>query len=202
MIRFQRPDAPDCLKANANTWGNHWVAKRIANPKAPWNWRDKNCSGEIREVLDRAHDGHCAFCDGFGAKSEIEHFYSKTGSPQLAYEWTNLFPACHDCNFEKLDKQPTATILRPDGATFSFKDYFYVLADGRIEINCLALSEEECNRANDLLDLYNLNRRELCESRQDQIDNPTRSPKRFRFLPRPEPIGASSSLEGGTTGTP
>lgn len=201
MIRFQRPDAPDCLKANANTWRDDWVAKRIANPTALWNWRDKNCSDEIREVLDSAHDGHCAFCDDFGAKSEIEHFFSKTGSPQLAYEWTNLFPACHDCNFEKGAKQPRAFALRPDNATFLFTDYFYVLADGCIEINP-ALSEDKGIRATELRDLYRLNRRELCESRRDQIDHPSRSPKRFRFLPRSETLGAPSSLEAGTIETP
>ena len=73
--------------------------------------------------LSTAHAEHCAFCDDFGGKSEIEHFYSKTKQPELAYSWTNLFPACHDCNADKGARSPSLDALRPDQEGFEFKDY-------------------------------------------------------------------------------
>jgi uncharacterized protein (TIGR02646 family) len=193
-MRFNRPTtAPDCLQTEAASWRDAWVSRRSEDSKAKWKWPDDACAQEIRKALNKAHDGHCAFCDDFGAKSEIEHFYSKTGSPDLAFEWTNLFPACHDCNAEKLARQPTGSTLKPDDATFEFTDYFYVTSNGRLEINPAA-SEDQRRSASALIDIYKLNRTELCESRQDQIEHPTRSPKRFRFLPRPEPFAGTQSF--------
>jgi uncharacterized protein (TIGR02646 family) len=191
LIGFKRPDPPQCLQTNADKWRDSWVAKRLVNTAARWRWPDDNCAVKIRDSLSTSHDGHCAFCDDFGAKSEIEHFYSKTGRPTLAFEWTNLFPACHDCNFDKGTQPPTDSILRPDNAAFTFTDFYYVTSQGRIEINPAATKTEQAN-ATELREIYKLNRPELCESRRDQLDHPSKSPKRFRFLPRPEPTGAES----------
>lgn len=49
----------------------------------------------------------CAYCESFEPDPEVEHFRPKgrvqdvpdhTGYFWLCYEWTNLLPACHDCN--------------------------------------------------------------------------------------------------------
>ena len=32
---------------------------------------------------------------------EIEHYVAKTVTPELAFEWTNLLPACRLCNNAK-----------------------------------------------------------------------------------------------------
>jgi hypothetical protein len=57
------------------------------------------------QALEVLYHGKCAYCETRGV-IEIEHYRPKKGPRQkghhgyywLCYEWTNLVPACHDCN--------------------------------------------------------------------------------------------------------
>lgn len=59
--------------------------------------------------LKNLYHNKCAYCETYVSEPEIEHYRPKkqiNGVPRakhkgyywLAYEWTNLLPACHDCN--------------------------------------------------------------------------------------------------------
>ena len=64
---------------------------------------------EVYQKLKNLYHNKCAYCETFEPEPEIEHYRPKKqingvarsehkGYYWLAYEWTNLLPACHDCN--------------------------------------------------------------------------------------------------------
>jgi len=63
---------------------------------------------EIRYKLRLLFHNKCAYCERIEYKPDVEHYRPKkkvTGSQRnnhgyfwLCYEWTNLLPACRDCN--------------------------------------------------------------------------------------------------------
>ncbi len=63
----------------------------------------------IRNKLKNLYHSKCAYCERKDYEFEIEHYRPKksvegevhTGYFWLSYEWSNLLPACHDCNKRK-----------------------------------------------------------------------------------------------------
>lgn len=86
------------------------VRKKLLKESAPY-WKGKyEINGAkkyaVIEALERLYHGKCAYCEKF-CEMEIEHYRPKGGVKEdethsgyfwLAFEWTNLLPACHDCN--------------------------------------------------------------------------------------------------------
>jgi uncharacterized protein (TIGR02646 family) len=60
---------------------------------------------EVRSTLDAMFQGKCCYCEKIIA-NDVEHHYPKTLYPQPMFDWTNLLPACKDCNHGKLDADP------------------------------------------------------------------------------------------------
>jgi uncharacterized protein (TIGR02646 family) len=62
--------------------------------------------------------GKCAYCESrtdVTGYLGIEHFAPKSSVHiDLAFEWTNLFPACHRCNVSKGEEDLGAMLIRPD----------------------------------------------------------------------------------------
>lgn len=74
---------------------------------------------EVRDVLKEIFYHKCAYCENIEHKPEIEHYRPKKevkeapnhpGYYWLCYEWSNLLPACHNCNTE-LGKRSQFPIL-------------------------------------------------------------------------------------------
>jgi len=61
---------------------------------------------DVRASLDNEYNNKCAYCETIDYKMEIEHYRPKSKYKYLSYEWTNLMPACHNCNHSKLNKFP------------------------------------------------------------------------------------------------
>ena len=65
-------------------------------------------ASDVLEKLKNLYHNKCAYCETLEPEFEIEHYRPKKrvsedlanhkGYYWLAYEWTNLLPACHDCN--------------------------------------------------------------------------------------------------------
>lgn len=66
---------------------------------------------DVREKLGNLYHNKCAYCETKDPDFEVEHYRPKKqihsddlsgqehpGYYWLSYEWTNLLPACHDCN--------------------------------------------------------------------------------------------------------
>jgi uncharacterized protein (TIGR02646 family) len=54
-------------------------------------------SKEVINELNKYYLGKCAYCES-DCIAEVEHYRPKNHYFWLYYEWTNLLPACHDCN--------------------------------------------------------------------------------------------------------
>ncbi|MFT7035372.1 MAG: hypothetical protein ACJA2S_003896 [Cyclobacteriaceae bacterium] len=60
----------------------------------------------VKKALSRLYHDKCAYCETKDQEFEIEHYRPKRGVEGikhsgyywLCYEWSNLLPACHDCN--------------------------------------------------------------------------------------------------------
>lgn len=61
----------------------------------------------VRTRLKAIYHNKCAYCETYEPEPEVEHYRPKkrvngvpgyAGYYWLCYEWTNLLPACHDCN--------------------------------------------------------------------------------------------------------
>ena len=66
-------------------------------------------AADVKAALAELYHNKCAYCESYDNEFEVEHYRPKkgiTGIPRkehpgyywLCYEWTNLLPACHDCN--------------------------------------------------------------------------------------------------------
>ncbi len=81
----------------------------LSNPKHKGQINPKFYGAEdIRKKLKHLYHNKCAYCETRETEPEIEHYRPKkrvsedlknhNGYYWLAYEWSNLLPACHNCN--------------------------------------------------------------------------------------------------------
>jgi uncharacterized protein (TIGR02646 family) len=67
------------------------------------------CASDVYIMLKYLYNNKCAYCESYESEPQIEHYRPKkqvTGIQRivhegyywLSYEWSNLLPACHDCN--------------------------------------------------------------------------------------------------------
>lgn len=79
---------------------------------------DGRPASHTRDILNNFYLGKCAYCEKH-CRADVEHYRPKgikkgddahSGYPWLCYEWSNLIPACIDCNGRsgKLSKFPVS----------------------------------------------------------------------------------------------
>jgi hypothetical protein len=96
---------------------------------------------------------------------EIEHYEAKTIRPERAFEWTNLFPACRECNGSKGNSDHQGRLLKPDME--DPEPYFWINAGtGELQPHP-RLDEAGRQRALGTIALCNLQRGPLCVKRLD-----------------------------------
>ncbi|RYF26666.1 MAG: hypothetical protein EOO42_00840 [Flavobacteriales bacterium] len=77
----------------------------INDPSDPYHGQQEF---EVRYVLRRLYYNKCAYCENISYKADVEHYRPKkkvanpkgnsSGYYWLCYEWSNLIPACFECN--------------------------------------------------------------------------------------------------------
>jgi len=87
-------------------------------------------------------------------------------NPALAFEWTNLLPACAKCNGAKSEQDPGGLLLRPD--VEDTEPYFWVHPDSGILEPHPALPAGRRQRAEETIRLLDLQRGPLCVRRADR----------------------------------
>ncbi len=75
---------------------------------------NNDCYKKTKTELERLYFKKCAYCEtnyDTNSYTEIEHYRPKSKNDYywLAYEWSNLFPACRKCNNSKSNKFPIMT---------------------------------------------------------------------------------------------
>jgi uncharacterized protein (TIGR02646 family) len=159
LRKLERPEAPESLRTGAPQWTEEFVARRLENPKHRFSWRSDDCYQQIRRTLSTMTAAHCAFCDGpIGVESRetVEHFKPKSRFPELAYEWTNLFPCCDMCQSNKRESFDP-DLIKPDLAEYAFEHYFVAnYKTGEIEASP-ARGDEFKRAAEITIAMYGLN---------------------------------------------
>ena len=61
---------------------------------------------DVVESLKNEYNNKCAYCETKDFNPEIEHYRPKSKYKYLSYEWSNLMPACSNCNNSKSNKFP------------------------------------------------------------------------------------------------
>ncbi len=169
MIACVRPPAPPVLQEGAAKWTSRYVE---SNKRFTWPIVG---AVPLNQLLLPALRGmtadHCAYCDTWPAQvteETIDHFRPKASHRTLAFEWENLFLACHGCQKEKHD-QFGDLLLNPSDARYSFEAYFIVnYADGTLEPNPAATPHDQ-QRAKFTIELLGLNRRQLPTARRSEL---------------------------------
>jgi uncharacterized protein (TIGR02646 family) len=99
MIRVNRGPAPAVLTRNQKTWDK--ALARARTKKALTRAQSRYRHRDIKEALDAAFHGKCAYCESkirhvdYG---DIEHFRPKSKYPAKTFDWANLLLACGVCN--------------------------------------------------------------------------------------------------------
>jgi uncharacterized protein (TIGR02646 family) len=114
--------------------------------------------------------GKCIYCEsalGVTSEANVEHYHAKTLKPEMAFEWTNLLPACEMCNGAKRATDHAGLLLKPDAE--DPEPFFWIdLGTGKLEPHP-ALDAAGRERAEQTIQLCNLQRGALCSQRIDMI---------------------------------
>lgn len=111
MIKLTRPPEPPVLVGNGAVWlanlqaaiaihGSYKGIPEVEKKALLSGYRHQ----EIKSALIQSSHGKCAFCECIpseGGYVQVEHFAPKSEYPGQTFEWTNLLPACAQCNILK-----------------------------------------------------------------------------------------------------
>jgi uncharacterized protein (TIGR02646 family) len=157
------PPPPQLLKHK-----QRWTDRLLTAPQS--DWATAHAKKVLRTALRGLAYGKCAFCGSVlevTAYLEIEHYVAKTVTPALAFEWSNLLPACRLCNNAKGEKDHQGALLKPDAE--DPEPYFWIHPDtGKLEPHP-KLDEAQSRRANETIRLCDLQRPALCTKRVEML---------------------------------
>lgn len=171
MMKMERVDPPQWLSDDWEQWGREW---KISNSQGKeWSWRVGDVKKrELTTQLKRCTKYHCSYCDSWPIgkrtiKDTIDHFRPKSNFELIAYQWENLFIACHYCQ-EKGSKFDEL-LLKPDEETYDFDEYFKYDKDSGKLIPNPKKSAENQERAAITIDFFKLNGIKEEEGTDDDI---------------------------------
>ena len=186
MRKFARAECPQALKDK----GAEWTATLVERGR--WtSWPQYKTRGLNQELLANGlrsqTQDHCSYCDITPvcppSRETIDHFRPKSGAKgrlDLAFEWTNLFYCCDNCQQQKREDFEEA-LLKPDEPDYEFLKYFqWEFATGRLLPSEVATQVDQ-HRAERTIELLKLNdkhpywrvikRNELAGHRPDSLDD-------------------------------
>jgi len=151
--------------------GKRWTARFQAASGSPRrDWATQSAKKLLGAALRGLAHGKCVYCESVLEVTgylEVEHYISKTRAPHLAFEWTNLLPACQRCNNAKSDQDHKNALLKPDDE--DPEPYFWLHPDtGRLEPHP-NLDAAQAHRANETIRLCDLQRPALCTKRIEML---------------------------------
>ncbi len=170
MMKQTRPPTPEYLREHYKAWGHRYADRRSQDSNAAFYW--PTIGGDKVNVLltaDLEHitQHHCAYCDRNDFGATIDHFRPKSRFPRLAFAWPNLFLCCNECQQAKAtnfdNRLPEGTtfdkrLLKPDTQDYTFQRYFIVNFDtGIIDVNPAATDEEK-ERTEITIHVFELNK--------------------------------------------
>jgi hypothetical protein len=130
----------------------------VLRPEKPASYR----TSDLLEAFDRNFHSKCYLTEEKFVNSwimDVEHFIPQNERPDLAYEWTNLFPAAHYANMIKPRTTPNGGYLNPcDPLDDVESEIIYTLSNYGQDPNFEArnpLNTKAVNTSNLLLRVHN-----------------------------------------------
>ena len=162
MVRTPRSEPPPLLVAKQKAWTDRWIRSRDMKK----SWATRAASKLLKNALTIMTHGKCAYCENLLLETfPVEHFLSKSEFHEHAFQWENLFPACHDCNSKKGIRSPGKEIIRPDQEPDP-EDFFDVNVKGQLVANSnIAGDAAAKERVQLTIEFFSLNRGTLCHLR-------------------------------------
>lgn len=115
MRHIDRLPTPRILSEKQNKWQQKYEQKIAEKPKARPD-SSKYAHKDIRQQLNSCSFNKCFYCESklTGTPREVDHYIEVAIDPSGAFEWTNLYLSCNNCN-DKLDHNtvPVAEALNP-----------------------------------------------------------------------------------------
>lgn len=157
MIRLNRLPKPPILEQNEIGWRDDYLAKRREKP----NLRPESRKYRHQEILDSLQAmsfNKCFYCEQLmdSITPEVDHYQEVTSHPELAFEWTNLYLACPECNL-KIRTIPISDCIDPCQEDPSE----YLTFRGEVIV-----SIDESEKGLKTIQKYKLTRQELTIARQ------------------------------------
>lgn len=164
MIRTRpRPTAPKILVKHQTKWIQRW--QQICDQRSKRPWATKLAIRLIREHLAPMSHGKCFYCESTlerTSRAEIEHHFPKSTAIDDAFTWENLSLSCSICNQSKSASPLGNILVRPD--IDDPECFFWLSFEGALEPHPL-LDTENQQRAQQTIEVYQLNRWALCDIR-------------------------------------
>lgn len=129
---------------------------------------------ETKQEFKKINQGRCSFCTKhileFDKEMTVEHIRIKRDYPKKIFVWTNLLCSCHTCNTQRGVKPFDKNKYLDPTKVEDIEKYFTYELDGEI-LPSYQLTEEEKEKAQYMIELYDLNRPTLkCERRKFMKD--------------------------------
>lgn len=127
--------------------------------------RQNNLTDTIWQYINQMQNGFCAYCEcqlvEDNNKRHIEHFFQIGKTPEVTFDWTNLFGSCNHlsrCGKHKDQNSNTKlidlnTVCKPDIADSS--KYILFLIDGKVRPRS-TLEQDDLKVAENTIAVFNL----------------------------------------------
>ncbi|MGF2055333.1 HNH endonuclease [Vagococcus fluvialis] len=178
MRNLSKLAKPRVLKNNESKW-----KELLASGQATEYIKTRYRHDEIKAKLNEETHGKCAYCEGKYKSTSflrVEHMLPKTIFTDKTYEWKNLTNSCEVCNNRKGDTYKVSTgenLLNPYNDNVEEELFF---------IGSFIAGRNE--KAVESIDIYDLNRAELVEDRQQKITDILLTVQQYKIVAENNPL--------------
>ncbi|MCY0989449.1 HNH endonuclease [Nannocystis sp. ILAH1] len=125
MRRLERSKEPDILTKSKPKWTTTFLDKRKKNEKIRPSSTQYGHE-QITDALAAMSFHKCFYCEQYVKdRAEVDHYIEVEERPDLAFEWSNLYLSCFDCNRRKENniRRPTTQCIDPCDPSTSPTDH-------------------------------------------------------------------------------
>lgn len=177
MVKIKRTYTPKKLSETNKAFKNAIAGMSKEEAYAFYKANDKKYkynTSETKRHFRKMNHERCSFCTmmipDFESAMSVEHIRTKKDHPEKIFQWSNMLCSCLTCN-NKRSRHPHIPEKYLDPTrTVGIEEYFDYESDGTIVAN-EELNEDERKKAEYMIELYQLNRKDLvCKRREFLTD--------------------------------
>jgi len=106
VIRLERSAEPEVLAQKKEAWTKRFLEARAKDPKKRPESKQYAHPKIVEQLQGMSHD-KCFYCEDSvkDGVCEVDHYLEVAERPELAFEWSNLYLACKQCNKKAPNKE-------------------------------------------------------------------------------------------------